>query len=352
MLAARFWAKGDIRVEEVPEPGPLAEGWVRVAVEACGICGTDVEEYRDGPVIIPAEPHPVTGGCPPLTLGHEVVGRVVEAGAGVTGLEPGRRVAVEGNIFCGTCWWCTRHRYQMCEVLASIGLMADGGLAEQVVAPAYMCIPYGDHVPAEHAALSEPLSVAVRAARTAGIGLGTNVGIVGTGTVGLLAIQTARLSGARRILAVDRVASRRKLAVHLGADLAVDPDDAFEAGLELSGGVGLDCTIEAAGNSAAANFAARLVRSTGKVVLLGVFPGEVRLDMMDLLLKEKQVLGCLSHVYDEDFTTAVDLIDRGRIDCEPFVTDRIGLADVVTKGILPLIEEPEEHLKIVVLPGG
>lgn len=351
MLAARFWEKGDVRIDEVAEPGPLQPGWVRVAVEACGICGTDVEEYKDGPVVIPSEPHPVTGGCPPLTLGHESVGRVLEVGDGVT-LAVGTRVAVEGNIYCGTCWWCVRHKYQMCHQLASIGLMADGGLAEQLVAPAYMCIPYGDHVPAEHAALSEPLSVAVRTARTAGITLGTNVGIVGTGTVGLLTVQTARLSGARRILAVDRVQSRRELALRMGADLAVHPDDAMEAGLELSGGVGLDVTIEAAGNSAAANFAARLVRSSGKVVLLGVFPGDVSFDMMDLLLKEKQVVGCLSHVWDEDFTTAVDLIDRGRVDCEPFVTDRIALTDVVSKGILPLMHEPEQHLKIVVFPQG
>lgn len=349
MLALRWHGRRDVRVENVPEPASPGPGWVRLAIEACGICGTDVEEYTSGPVVVPITPNALFGGCAPLTLGHEAVGVVTEVGPDV-GLEVGTRVAVEANMFCGTCFWCLRHEYQLCPSLCSLGLMADGGLAEQMVAPAYMCIPYDEHVLVEHAALAEPLSVAVRAVRKAGIGLGSTVGIVGAGTVGLLCVQAARLAGARVIVAVERVEERRKLALKLGADLAVPPEQAMAAGFDLTGGVGLDVTIEAAGNAAASAFAVKLVRRGGRSVLLGVFPEDVPIDMIDFLFGEKTVLGSLSHVYDVDFTTAVDLVNRGAVDLEPLITSRIGLSEVIERGFEALLAEPAAHLKIMVMP--
>lgn len=351
MRAVRWHGRRDVRLEDVPEPESPREGWVRLAVEACGICGTDVEEYTSGPVMVPTTPNALSGRMAPLTLGHEAVGVVTEVGPGVE-LEAGTRVAVEANVFCGSCFWCLRHEYQLCPSLSSLGLMADGGLAEQLIAPAYMCIPYGDHVLAEHAALAEPLSVAVRAARRAGITLGSTVGIIGAGTVGLLCVQAARLAGARTIVVVERHEERRKLALKLGADVAVLPEEAPAAGLDLTGGIGLDATIEAAGNAAAAAFAVTLARRGGRAVLLGVFPEAVPVDMMDLLLGEKTVLASLSHVYDVDFTTAVHLIDRGQVELEPLITDRISLSDVVERGFEALIADPAGHLKIMVTPNG
>ena len=105
MRAVRWHGRRDIRVDEVDEPGTPAPGWVRLRVAACGICGTDVEEYRDGPLAVPLEPNPLSGRCAPLTLGHESIGIVEEVGEGVA-LEPGTSVAVEGNMTCGSCFWC------------------------------------------------------------------------------------------------------------------------------------------------------------------------------------------------------------------------------------------------------
>ncbi len=351
MLAVRWHGRGDVRVDDVPEPGSPKAGWVRLGIEACGICGTDVEEYTAGPVIIPTTPNALSGQCAPLTLGHEAVGVVLEAASDVD-LAVGTRVAVESNMFCGSCFWCLRHEYQLCVSLSSLGLMADGGLAEQLLAPAFMCIPYGDHVVPEHAALAEPLSVAVRAVRRGGITLGSSVGIVGAGTVGLLCMQVARMAGARTIIAVEQHEQRRKLALKLGADYAVTAEEATELALDLTGGVGLDVTIEAAGNPAAGAFTVGLARKGGLAVLLGVFPGPVPIDMMDFLLGEKSVIASLSHVYDVDFTTAVNLIDRGVVDMEPLITDRIGLSEVVTGGFEELIADPAGHLKIMVTTSG
>lgn len=349
MLAARWHGRHDVRIDNVPEPASPGPGWVRLAVEACGICGTDVEEYSSGPLVVPTTPNRLTGACAPLTLGHEAVGVVTEAGAGVA-LAVGTRVAVEANMFCGTCFWCLRHEYPLCPSLCSLGLMADGGLAEQMVAPAYMCIPYDNHVLAEHAALAEPLAVAVRAVHKADITLGSTVGIVGAGTVGLLCVQAARLAGARVVVAVERLEERRKLALKLGADVAVTPEEALSAGLDLTGGTGLDSTIEAAGNAAAAAFAVKLARRGGRTVLLGVFPEAVPLEMIDFLFGEKTVLASLSHVYDDDFRTAVDLVNRGLVELEPLITSRIGLSEVVERGFEALLADPAAHLKIIVVP--
>lgn len=349
MRAARLWGQGDLRVEDIRDVGEPPAGWVRIRVEACGICGTDVEEYTDGPNIVPTRPHPVTGRSVPLTLGHEAVG-VVEAAAPDVTLELGTRVAVEGNLFCGECHWCRRHQYQLCASTASLGLMADGGLADHMLAPAHLSIPVASHVAPADAVLAEPLSVVVRAVSRGGVGMGTNVCIVGAGAIGLLAVQVARLAGAERVTVVERLERRRRLALDLGADLVVGPAEATEAARDLTGGRGADVVIEAAGNPAAARHAVRLVRRGGTAVLLGVFDEDLPIDMMDFLLGEKRILASLSHVYDTDFTEAVSLIERGAVRTAPLVTDRICLDDVVEEGFKALVAEPDEHLKIVVEP--
>lgn len=352
MLAARWWGRKDVRVEQIPDPGPLDDGWVRVRVEACGICGTDMEEYELGPVLVPVRSHPLTHRCAPLTLGHEGVGVIEEVGPGVTSLTVGTRVAIETNLSCGTCWWCVRGQTQLCPMLASLGLMGDGALAEVMIAPASMCAPFSTDVPIDHAALAEPLSVAVRAVRKAGVQLGSIVGVVGAGTVGLLTVQVARLSGASTILVVDRLKQRRDLAIKLGADAAVSPEDAAEAALAMSDGRGLDICVEAAGNAAAAEAAIRLTRKGGRSMLLGVFDAPVQVPMIDILMGEKEVHASLSHNFNTDFLPAVDLIDRGVVELAPLITDRIALADVVDQGFLALAGAPEDHLKIIVYPNG
>lgn len=349
MQAARLWGQHDLRVEEVADVGEPPAGWIRLRVEACGICGTDVEEFTAGPNIVPTEPHPVTGRSVPITLGHEVVGIVEEVGRGAR-LDLGTRVAVEGNLFCGECWWCGRHEYQLCTRTAALGLMADGGLSEHMLAPGHLSLPFASHVEADDAVLAEPLSVVVRAVARAQLGLGSTVCIVGAGTIGLLAVQVARLAGARRVLVVERLEQRRRLAVEFGADLAVPPEQGLEASLEMTAGIGPDVVIEAAGNAAAAQLAVRLTRRGGTAVVLGVFDGALSIDMMDLLLGEKRVLASLSHVYDTDFAEAVSLIERGLIRTAPLVTDRIALDDVVEKGFEALVAERDQHLKIVVAP--
>jgi (R,R)-butanediol dehydrogenase / meso-butanediol dehydrogenase / diacetyl reductase len=188
MRAARWHNRRDVRIEEVPVPTPRADQ-VLVEVEWCGICGTDLEEYRDGPVNIPLEEHPLTRHKAPITLGHEIVGKVVEAARDGSGPPEGARVIPDVVLGCGECWWCQRHEEGLCERGAVVGLHADGGLAQYVVATASTCVAVRPDLDAKVAALTEPTSVAVRALRKVPDPLGSSLLVIGAGTIGLLVIQ-------------------------------------------------------------------------------------------------------------------------------------------------------------------
>src|ERR1700730_3524365 len=138
MLAAVYQARHDIRVQEWPAPPSPPAGWVTVAITYCGICGTDIEEYLHGPVVIPTTPHSLTGARAPLVLGHEGAGVVVAAGAG-GGIEVCSGVALENRVGSGHAAPCLSGNRQLCPQLAVMGLMLDGALAEAVNVPASMC---------------------------------------------------------------------------------------------------------------------------------------------------------------------------------------------------------------------
>ncbi len=345
VLAVRWHARGDVRVEEVPAPAPPGPGEVQLQVRWCGICGTDLEEWLSGPVFIPAAvPHPLTGVRAPLILGHEFAGVVVAAGAGVTGPLPGQRVAVDTIVSCGSCHWCRRGEVTRCPALGALGLHGDGGLAELCNAPARMCLPVPDTVADDEAALAEPLAVAVRALRRSGLRSGERVAVVGAGTVGLLAVQAAAASGAGSVAVIEPLPERRTLAIRLGADRAVPPGDArmLEA----------DVAVECAGTPNAIQTALQALRSGGRAVLLGIVTESAPIAPMDLVRGEKSLIGSLSHVWDEDFREALQLLGRGVVQAAPLITDRIPLGAAVAGGLTLLRDEPERHLKILVGEAG
>jgi (R,R)-butanediol dehydrogenase / meso-butanediol dehydrogenase / diacetyl reductase len=343
MLAVRWHARGDVRVEEVPPPGPPGPGDVQLAVSWCGICGTDLEEWLYGPVFIPVVPHSITGAAAPVILGHEFAGVVTALGDGVTGLGLGERVAVDTIVSCGRCRWCRRGEVSRCPELGALGLHADGGLAPLCNAPARMCLPVPDTVADDEAALAEPLAVAVRALRRGGLAPGERVAVVGAGTVGLLAVQAALAFGADRVSVVEPLAERRALAVRLGADRAVPPEEA--ASLEA------DVAVECAGTPDGVLTALAAVGTGGRAVLLGIITEAVAIEPMDLVRGEKTLIGSLSHVWDEDFRIALRLLGRGAVAAAPLISDRIPLAAAVTGGLALLKDEPEKHVKILVRSG-
>lgn len=352
MRAVRWHGARDIRVETIPDPAPGPHDIV-MRVAWCGICGTDVEEYLTGPHWIPtAQPNTLTGARAPLTLGHEFAGEVVAVGDAVRGVRLGDRVAPDTLIYCGHCYWCQRHQVHLCADLAALGLMADGGLAEFCAAPERMCVRLPDTLPLDHAALAEPLAVGIHALRRGRLTPGETVAIVGAGAVGLCALQAALHGGARRVVVVEPDAARRQLALTLGADLAVAADEAgwLAAIRDVTGEAGPDLTVECGGRIAAVAGAIEVARRGGRVVLVGLPDRPGTVDFAALASAEKEVIGSLSHVYDEDFVAAVDLLADRRVQADAVITHRLQLDEVVAQGFERLVSGDRRAIKILVTP--
>lgn len=351
MKAALYYKRHDIRVEEFPDPIPGPED-VILKVEYCGICGTDLEEYRHGPIFIPMEtPNPLTGVKAPLVLGHEFIGEVVEVGNKVSKYKVGDRLAPDVLLYCGECYWCKRHQVTLCDQMAALGLMGHGGLAQYCKAPVSMCIKVPNTLRSDHAALAEPLSVAVRAVRKGRIQLGDVVAIFGGGTIGLLALQVARHAGAAAVYLVEPDPYRRKLAMQLGAAGVIDPQEggAVEQLLAITC-IGADVTIEATGVPAVVPQAIEATRKAGRVVLVGLPTGPSSFNFLAVVATEKEIVGSLSHVYDEDFWAAIRMLADGRIEVDALISDRIPLDDLVARGLNRLGEGRADVLKILVMP--
>ena len=337
MLATVYRGRHDVRSQEWPRPSAPPPGWVTVAVGICGICGTDIDEIVSGPVLIPTEPHPLTGRQAPLVLGHEGMGIVVASGNG-SGIDVGTRVGMENSVGCTRCDRCRAGMSQLCERMAAIGLMLDGALAEAVNVPAAMCVPIPDGLPDEIGAIAEPLSVAVRAVRRSGDVRGRTVHVVGAGPVGIFTAQVSRASGARVVLVREPHPGRREVVQRLGFDVGAPDADPGRADIVF------ECTGQPAGFAAAVEATAK----SGVTVVVGVHATPQLLDLCALVLDERAIVASLSHSVEEDYRPAMQLLASRAIDWEPLVTDRVPLDRVVDRGFQRLIDDPQPHLKVLV----
>jgi (R,R)-butanediol dehydrogenase/meso-butanediol dehydrogenase/diacetyl reductase len=349
MQALRWHAPRDVRLEEVAPPAAAAREVV-VAVAACGLCGSDLHEYLHGPVYIPRHPHPLTGVMPPVTLGHEFSGRVVEVGPGVTGLRAGDRVAVNPCLVCGECRWCRSGRSNHCAKLGTIGLSRDGALAPLVAVPEYGCHVLPAGVSSEQGAVVEPLAVAVHACRRARLGGGERVAIVGAGPIGLLVLQVARARGAAWIAVVEPREDRRARARALGADAVLDPGagDPASAIAEMTDGARADVTFECVGSPAAFAAAFRAAGKGGRMALVGLVPEAVTANALLIVAHEKEIIG--SSAYVDEFPEAIDLLARGQVEVDSLVTGRVPLGRGLADGIEALLRPDLGHIKILVSP--
>jgi (R,R)-butanediol dehydrogenase / meso-butanediol dehydrogenase / diacetyl reductase len=342
MMALRWHGRGDVRLDDVPPPGRPADGELQVEVGACGICGTDVEEWREGPFMIPVgEPHPITGVTAPITLGHELAGSVIAVGSGTGSWAVGDRIAVDGLVSCGDCQQCARGRPNLCWRMGQVGLMRDGGLQPVVNVPAAACLRLPDGVDMTGGALAETLSVGIRALRRGRFVAGEKVAVVGGGAVGLLALQAARALGAAGVTLVEPVAFRRRLGEDLGAETVVHPDRAE--------GIQADIVLECGGSASSVTTALAVTASAGRTVLLGVSRATPPLPVWETVLREKEIIGSLSHVIDHDYAAALGLLAAGGISYEALVTS-VALEDALEGGLRALAERPDRYLKIVIRP--
>lgn len=348
MRALRWHGPGDLRLTDLVEP-ELRAGEVRIRVALCGICGSDLHEYIDGPHAIPVErPHAISGCRAPLTLGHEFCGVVVESADAEVAV--GRRVAVEPEYRCGKCHYCRRGAYNRCVHMGFVGLMGDGGLAESAVVPAYTVHPLPDEVRFDQAAALEPAAVALHAVRTSGMRPGDVCAVFGMGPVGLLTVAMLRRCGAGGIIAVDVHAGRLALAGEMGASEVVDASraDSAAAVFAASSGLGAAVAFEAAGSQASLASTLACVRKGGEALLVGLM-GKAQVDVFDIVNRELRLTASVG--YRDVFPTLIDWTARGLIDPSAIVTRKVPLAQAVSQGFDALIAD-RNQVKVLVAPNG
>jgi threonine dehydrogenase-like Zn-dependent dehydrogenase len=314
MPAAVLADVGTLAVVDRPVPSIREATDVLLDVEACGICGTDLHILSRPPG------QPATIGT---VLGHEFVGVVRDVGVEVTSLRTGDRVAVAPNVTCGQCAWCRRGLRNHCENWTTHGIYVDGGLAPNVVVPASNCYPIASSLPAHVAALAEPLSTVVNGVRLAEVFPGETVAVIGAGPVGLMFTALFELGGAT-VIVLEPIERRAALAAGIGADRVIDPtrEDAAAVTRELTEGLGADVVVDAVGSQLAA--ALNLVRKAGRIVLFGMNDrARAELAQVRVTRDELRLLGAF--VGQDVFPDAIRLLEQGRLDLEPLVTDRISL---------------------------
>lgn len=347
MKALLWHNRNDIRVEDVPEPDP-GPGQVKIRVRWTGICGTDIHEYLHGPIIIPKEPHPVTGKSAPIIPGHEFCGVVADIGKEVTRFKTGDRVTADVGIACGKCFYCRRNQYILCEHAAYTGFSADGSMAEYVVVPDYACYKLTDAISDEAGSLIEPLSVAIHAVRRGEVSVGDTVAVVGAGPIGLVTLQAARAAGASRVFVLEKLAARKQCAERLGAAAVIDPADGdpVEQIKAQTDGLGVDVAFECVGRKETAPLTVSLTRKGGRAVIVGVFTEPSTFHFNDLVLAERDIRGSLA--YAGEFAAAIALLTDGRATVDPLITTKIRLDDIITKGYRELIDHGPKYIKILV----
>lgn len=329
-------------VVEFDEPGPSASG-VIVDIDYCGVCGTDVASYRTGDVSSPA------------LFGHEWTGRVRHLGPAVTGLAEGDRVVVGVAPPCGRCRECRSGRPHTCRVVYSMTLGLDraapvhGGFAEAISVAADRVVRADPGLSAEQAALVEPAAVAYHAVRRSGVGLGDIAVVQGAGPVGLLVLQLARLAGAAGVVVIEPADHRRRLALELGADVAVSPgQEAVDAVLEATEGSGGDVVFECAGLPRLVQDAVGLTRRDGVTAMIGHTDEPATINPAIWLGKDIRVVASMGYEH-HDFRRTMGLIVSGRLRVSPLHSRTVGLEELGTT-LAALAAGSGEDTKVLVDP--
>jgi L-iditol 2-dehydrogenase len=311
---------GNVELVDLPEPdcGP---GQVKVRVAFCGVCGTDLHVYHD-----------TFPNNPPVILGHEFAGTVVEAGEGVTRAEVGDQVTVLGStaITCGTCRYCKHGYYMFCPARRGMGHGTNGAFTEYVVVRDDQLYRLPDAVGLETGALAEPLAACVQAVcEVATFSAGDVVLLSGPGPIGLLCLALLRAQGCRVIVAgTAEDGLRLGIARDLGAYRTVTvPDEDLQAVVECqTGGMGVDAAVECAGVAASVAACLEAVRPMGQHLQIGIVGESIPVPLDLAVFKQITVHGTIGHSF-RTWDAVIRLMAQGELDLSPIITHRLPLSD-------------------------
>ncbi len=304
-------------LEDVPEP-TIRDDEVLIRVKRAGVCGTDVhiyewDDWAKGRI------------KPPIVVGHEFAGEVVEVGKLVTDVRAGDRVTAEGHIVDGRCLLCRTGNAHVCPYTKIIGVDRDGCFAEFISMPATNVWHLDDNVSYDIGGIHDPMGNAFHTALTADIP-GSSVLVTGCGPIGLFAIGICKAAGASRIIASDVNATRLELAAVMGAHDVVRPQEAEAAVKRQTGGLGVDVVLEMSGVPSAIHQAFALVRVGGKVQMLGIpaRPMEVNF-ATEVIFKGITIYGVVGRRMYDTWHVMTQFLRSGRFDPAPVITHRFPL---------------------------
>jgi len=327
MLAAYVIGATKIEIRETPTP-TLPEDGILLSVKACGVCGSDLRRWREGPY----------AGSEDLIAGHEISGVVAAVGSRVSDYSIGEHLAIAPDVHCGKCFYCKHGLYNLCDNLCLIGITPgyNGGFAEMLVLTGEILRNGIVHRPPPslthpQAALAEPLSSVLASHETAGTTLGETVVVMGAGPIGCLHIAVARARGARVILSEPN-AVRRQIAERFGPDLIIDPmsQSVVDEVRQVTGGRGADTAICANPVAATHTQAVEIVRKRGKVILFGGLPKANPMTTLDgnrLHYNEIRVIGTFSY-HPSFHALALETIERGLINSDHIITHSFPLDEI------------------------
>ncbi len=333
MRAVVSRAPGELVVESVPDPTP-GPGQVVLRVSACGICGSDLHLHQHR--FLP----------PGAILGHEFCGEAMET-AGT--LRAGTLLCAIPNLSCGACERCRSGLGAYCTKQTPIGLgLPNGAFAEYVAVAAHEIVRVPEGVDRELAALVEPLAVGLHAVNASRLRRGERCLVIGAGPIGLAIALWARHFGAREVIVSERAPGRRALAEKLGATGVADPQrEDLPALLEQKAPGGADVVFEAVGAPGLIEESLARARFRGRVIVAGVCMGPDSLRPVQGIAKEAALQFVLAYERD-DFQYTLDMLEQGRIDPAPLITDRIALGGV--PGAFAALAAPQAQGKVLVCP--
>lgn len=312
------YGKLDVVTWDTPAIGPND---VLIRVAACGICGSDVHGY-DG----------ASGRrIPPIVMGHEAAGTIAEVGTAVDLAKIGDRVTFDSTIYCGQCDFCHRDQVNLCPNRRVLGVSCTdyrrhGAFAEYVVVPQHILYPLPPTLSFEHAAMVEPVAIALHAVARLNVTEGERAVVVGSGMIGLVTIQALRIAGCREIVAVDLDESRLDLARKLGASEAFDARHFLPPlGKGRDEGALFDVAIEAVGNAPALATAIASVRRGGRVGLIGNLAAEVPFPLQSVVTRELTLLASCASA--GEYPRGIELLATGAIDVAPLISTVAPLAE-------------------------
>lgn len=322
MKAARFYERHNLQVDDIPVKAANERGVV-IKVHYCGVCGTDVHIYEGEKGSAEVEP--------PIVLGHELSGEVVEIGDKVTRVKVGDRVAVDPNEYCGQCYYCNIGKKHMCNNMIGLGTARDGGFAEFITVPEYLVYPIPDNVSYKVGAMIEPISCCLHGINLIDINLGDTVMVVGTGNIGLIMVQLAKNKGASVIIAVEPNDVRREKAIKFGAAFGINPvtDDTDEILAEHKI-ENVDVVIDCAGRVNTCEYSVKYAGKGAQVMLFGLTGPDDEMTVKPFSMFKKELTIKASFVNPDSFEKSIALLSGGNLKVDEIISDIVDLDDINT----------------------